>query len=148
MTAEEVNAQFQAEAEGRVAYYATHPEEIEGRLRELDEEWDIERAIEVESAGTVLAGFLMGALFGKKWFLLSVCASGMLLLHNLRGGYPLLPVFRRMGIRTATEIAQERYALKAIRGDFEGEFRADDPGRARKAFQSADPGTVELQRAE
>jgi hypothetical protein len=28
-------------------------------------------------------------------------------------------VFRRLGFRTASEIDAERYALKAIRGDFE-----------------------------
>jgi hypothetical protein len=29
-----------------------------------------------------------------------------------------LPLFRRLGIRTVEEIDHERYALKAIRGDF------------------------------
>jgi hypothetical protein len=29
-----------------------------------------------------------------------------------------MPVFRRLGVRTAREIARERYALKALRGDF------------------------------
>jgi hypothetical protein len=28
-------------------------------------------------------------------------------------------VFRRLGFRTASEIDSERYALKAVRGDFE-----------------------------
>jgi len=28
-------------------------------------------------------------------------------------------VFRRLGVRTADEIAEERYALKALRGDFD-----------------------------
>jgi hypothetical protein len=27
-------------------------------------------------------------------------------------------VFRRLGIRTSSEIAEERYALKSLRGDF------------------------------
>ena len=30
-----------------------------------------------------------------------------------------MPIFRRRGVRTAGEIEAERYALKAIRGDFE-----------------------------
>ena len=29
-----------------------------------------------------------------------------------------MPVFRRLGFRTATEIDHERYAIKALRGDF------------------------------
>ena len=32
---------------------------------------------------------------------------------------PLHPVFRRLGIRTQREIELERYALKALRGDFD-----------------------------
>jgi hypothetical protein len=39
-------------------------------------------------------------------------------LHATAGGYPLLPLFRRLGLRTSREIARERYALKALRGDF------------------------------
>jgi hypothetical protein len=35
------------------------------------------------------------------------------------GWYPLMPLFRRLGIRTAREIERERYALKALRGDFQ-----------------------------
>jgi hypothetical protein len=30
-----------------------------------------------------------------------------------------VPVLRRLGFRTASEIDHERYALKALRGDFE-----------------------------
>ena len=30
-----------------------------------------------------------------------------------------MPIFRRLGFRTQPEIARERYALKAVRGDFE-----------------------------
>jgi hypothetical protein len=30
----------------------------------------------------------------------------------------LLPVFRRLGVRTRDEIDRERYGLKALRGDF------------------------------
>ncbi len=119
LTAEEVNQRLQTDAETRVAYYARHPEEIETRLRELDEEWDIERALELEVSATVLTGFFLGVTVSKKWFLLPVLASSMLLLHNLHGGYPLLPLFRRLGFRTAHEIARERYALKALRGDFQ-----------------------------
>jgi hypothetical protein len=39
-------------------------------------------------------------------------------MHAFSGRYPVLPVLRRMGLRTSREIARERYALKALRGDF------------------------------
>ncbi len=119
LTVESVNAKIQAETEARLAYYASHPDQIAERLRELDEEWDIERVIEAEAAGTVLTSLIFGALFSRKWLVLGVFAGSMLLLHNLNGSYPLLPIFRRMGIRTAREISAERYALKALRGDFQ-----------------------------
>lgn len=137
LTAEEVNRKLRTDAEARVAYYAGHPEEIDRRLRELDEEWDIERAIELEAGATILTGFLLGATVSRKWFILPVVASGMILLHNLTGRYPLLPLFRRMGFRTANEIARERYALKAIRGDFEGLAGKDSSARIQDALLAA-----------
>ncbi len=137
LTAEEVNHRLTSDAEARVAYYARHPEEIETRLRELDEEWDIERAQELEVSATVLTGFFLGVTVSKKWFLLPVLASSLLLLHNLHGGYPLLPLFRRLGFRTAHEIARERYALKALRGDFQSVNGARGQDQTDLAWKSA-----------
>lgn len=63
-------------------------------------------------------------------------------MHALQGWCPPLPVFRCYGFRTAAEIDYERYALKAIRGDFEGiavqHRRADSnvSGRALLAARS------------
>ncbi|HET9942578.1 MAG TPA: hypothetical protein VFR05_04515, partial [Terriglobia bacterium] len=41
-----------------------------------------------------------------------------LLQHAVQGWCPPVPLFRRLGIRTQREIDEERYALKAMRGDF------------------------------
>jgi hypothetical protein len=38
--------------------------------------------------------------------------------HAVQGWCPPLPVLRRLGVRTRKEIDRERYALKALRGDF------------------------------
>ncbi len=119
LTVEAINEKLRIDAEARVAYYSNHPDQIDARLRELDEEWDIERAIETEAAATVLTSLLFGAAFSRKWYVVAAFAGSMLLLHNLHGSYPLLPLFRRLGLRTAREIAAERYALKVIRGDFQ-----------------------------
>ena len=35
-----------------------------------------------------------------------------------KDGARQFPIFRRLGMRTQTEIEQERYALKAMQGDF------------------------------
>jgi hypothetical protein len=54
-TAHEVNRRIRQETEERIAYFADYPEEIEGRLLELDREWDIERTIEANASQGVLS---------------------------------------------------------------------------------------------
>lgn len=90
---------------------------IEQRLKALDREWNIERAIELEAPLMIATGALLARYRDKRWAGLSAFAASMLLFHSFQGWYPLIPIFRRMGIRTANEIANEREALKAIRGD-------------------------------
>ena len=83
-------------------------------------------------------GMLIGLAFGRKWLVIPLFAQSMMFLHAVQGWYPLLPLFRRMGFRTEKEIAAERYALKALRGDFK-ELAADGNHRGDKAFQAAQP---------
>jgi hypothetical protein len=128
-TAAEVNERIRRDTEKRLAYYAAHPELIDQRLAELDREWDVERLIEVEAPTMSLTGLLLGMTLGRKWLVIPLFAQSMVFLHALQGWYPLLPLFRRMGIRTEREIAIERYALKAMRGDFK-EVVADQPEKA------------------
>lgn len=118
-TAPEVNACIRRDTELRLAYYAVHPEEIDGRLEELDREWDIERALETTAASVGLMGFLMAMTGSRKWLALPAIASGFLLQHALQGWCPPLSLLRRKGVRTQSEIELERYALRAMRGDFE-----------------------------
>ncbi len=90
---------------------------IKRRLSELDREWNVERAIELEAPTMILLGLALGSLSNRKWFAVSAMAASMVILHNLQGWYPLLPVFRAAGLRTAEEIEQERMALKAMLGE-------------------------------
>jgi hypothetical protein len=94
------------------------PEAITRRLTELNEEWDIERTLEAHAAGAVLLGVGLGATVDRRWFAFPAVVGAFLLQHALHGWCPPLPIFRRMGFRTTSEIDYERYALKAIRGDF------------------------------
>jgi hypothetical protein len=120
-TADAVNAQLRKETEDRVAYWASlGPEAIEERLAELDREWDIERALEANAATAVLAGVVLGVVAHRRWFLFPAVVGGFLLQHAIQGWCPPLAILRRLGFRTAEEIAYERYALKALRGDFHG----------------------------
>lgn len=93
------------------------PQQIDKRLRELDKEWDIERAIEVEAPLMIGLGALLGAVHSKKWYALSATAASMVIVHNTTGWYPLLPLFRKLGLRSQTEIETERNALRALRRD-------------------------------
>ncbi len=109
---------IEQEMEQRLQYYIGHPEKIECRIKELDEEWDMERTLETNASALALTGLGLGVTLNRKWFLVSALVMGFLLQHALQGWCPPVPLFRRLGIRTQSEIEMERYALKALRGDF------------------------------
>src|SRR5438874_9255842 len=51
---------------------------------------------------------------------------------------PPVPVLRRKGVRTRREIDAERYALKALRGDFSSvQANADSNAAGRAAWEAA-----------
>jgi hypothetical protein len=119
-TAHDVNAQIRRQTAENVAHYGSQGDAvIEQRLSELDREWDIERTLEANAATVALVGLGLGAFVDRRFFALPAVAAGFLLQHAVLGWCPPLPLFRRLGIRTQPEIEQERYTLKAIRGDFE-----------------------------
>jgi hypothetical protein len=119
-TAAQVNRQIERQIEASVAYFAEHPDEIAGRLEELDREWDIERTLEANAASFSLLGLTLALTVDRRWLALPIGVAAFLLQHAVQGWCPPVPVFRRLGVRTADEIDRERYALKALRGDFDG----------------------------
>jgi hypothetical protein len=120
-TASEINARIAKQTEDSVFHYARLGNEaIEERLRELDYEWDIERLLETNASSAILLGLTLGLTVDRRFLVIPGVVAGFLLMHALQGWCPPLPVFRSYGFRTAAEIDYERYALKAIRGDFEG----------------------------
>lgn len=136
-TAESVNALIRARTEASVRHHAAYPGRIERRLRELDEEWDIERALEANAASISLLGLTLALAHDRRWLALPIGVAAFLLQHALQGWCTAVPVFRRLGLRTAAEIAHERYALKALRGDFaELAGAGDPPARASRALEA------------
>lgn len=117
-TAEHVNERIHHVTEAHIAHYTRHPEQIDQRLKELDEEWDIERTLETNAATVGLGGTILGALVSRWWLIVPAVVTGFLLQHGVQGWCPPMPILRRLGVRTPEEIEAERYALKAIRGDF------------------------------
>ena len=141
-TAEHVNERIRRQMEERVKRVAAAgPDAIARRLRELDEEWDIERTLESNAATLTAVGSGLALLVDRRFALIPLVVGGFLLQHAVQGWCPPLPVFRRMGVRTQTEIDHERYALKALRGDFrqlpdDGHARNEAAGRALQAATS------------
>lgn len=109
---------------------------IQRRLDELDSEWDIERVLEANAASAVLLGSALGATVHRRFFALPVVVGAFLLQHAVQGWCPPLAVFRRLGVRTAAEIDHERYALKALRGDF-AELSDANRGDSRRVADTA-----------
>jgi hypothetical protein len=74
----------------------------------------------------------------RRWYLLAGVVAGFLLQHAVQGWCPPVPVFRRWGFRTAAEIDEERYALKALRGDFRNLAAGDghDPLVVRQTLEA------------
>jgi hypothetical protein len=118
-TAEHVNARIeQTTFETVNQYRSAHPSRISERLQELDSEWDIERCLETAAPTISLLGLSLGVMKDRRWLIVPAVVQAFFLQHALQGWCPPLPVLRRMGFRTTTEIDRERNALKALRGDF------------------------------
>jgi len=134
-TAADVNQQIRDQMAERVEFFAVHPDRIPHRLSELDEEWDIERAIEANASALAFTGVVLGATADRRWLILPALVTAFLFQHAVQGWCPPVPVLRRLGFRTAHEIEQERHALKAIRGDFQAVSQS--PNKPAAALRAA-----------
>jgi len=136
-TCDAVNDRIRRQTEENIARLKqAGPIAIARRLEELDAEWDIERTLEVNAASASLIGVTLGATVDRRWFVLPAVVGAFLLQHALQGWCPPLPVLRRFGFRTASEIDYERYALKALRGDF-ADLHPDKRDRGNKFAEKA-----------
>src|SRR5215216_3624544 len=86
-TSRAVNQQFQRQLEDSVRHFAEHPGGIERRLRELDAEWDIERAIEANASALAFTSIALGGTLDKRWLALSALVTGFLFQHAVQGWY-------------------------------------------------------------
>jgi hypothetical protein len=132
-TAAEVNRRVDEQIERNIRHYSGQTkEEIYRRIQDLDEEWDIERVLETMASSFSLTGIVLGATVDRKWFLVPTIVLSFLLMHAIQGWCPPLSILRSLGIRTREEIDRERYALKALAGDFAGISK--DPSRAEQTL--------------
>jgi hypothetical protein len=122
--------QIEREILEHIRYYAHNKKEIPDRMAELDEEWDIERTLQLNTALLALTGIVLAATVNKKFLVVPGIALAFLVQHSVQGWCPPLPLFRAMGIRTRREIDSEKFALKALLG----EFRANQ--KTREIFEA------------
>lgn len=114
-TNKQVNDKIRKETFANISVYADKSkEEINNRVKKLDEEWDIERVLETNAASAVILSTILGLTVNKKWFLATGVVGGFLLQHALQGWCPPVEVFRRLGVRTCSEINYEKQALKNL----------------------------------
>lgn len=96
------------------AYRNKSRQEILERINALDKEWDTERILETTAASIFLFTTILGFQKNKRWFALNGIAGIFLLQHALQGWCPPLPIIRKLGIRTSSEINEEKTALQKI----------------------------------
>ena len=114
-TTECVNRQIREMTEKNVRCAAAGGREaIDERIAELDREWDIERALEANAAVASILGVVFGVTRSPLWFAFPAVVGGFLLQHAIQGWYPPVPLLRRLGFQTQSEIEKERYA-KTVR---------------------------------
>jgi hypothetical protein len=97
---------------------AADPRRLTRRMLELDRQWDVERALEGTAAILGLAGLGLGLAVDRRFLVVPAVVLAVFLEHVAQGWCPPAAMFRRLGLRTRQEIDAEKYALKALRGDF------------------------------
>ncbi|HZP86551.1 MAG TPA: hypothetical protein VFB54_07000 [Burkholderiales bacterium] len=127
-TASEINARIDTATDASIRHYAkTTIGAISHRIEELDKEWDLERTLATNAASLALGGLVLSVLHDRRWLVVPTLVMSFLLQHALQGWCPPVPLLRLLGVRTRREIERERYALKAMRGDFAGVLPTSRP---------------------
>lgn len=114
-TAIHLNEKIDQEIDNSIQSYANSSHTaIQCRIQELDEEWDVERVLEVNASTLAFTGLMLGLMVNKKWLALPVVVLTFLFQHGVQGWCPPLPILRRLGIRTRGEIDREKHELMAL----------------------------------
>ena len=111
-----IDRRVEAAIGAQLRHCAGNRRRIERRLRELDEEWDLESVLEAQASLVASLGTMVGAVVNRR--LPSVPMAWSAALVRLAANrLPLPTVLRRMGLRTSREIEIERLALRLLRGE-------------------------------
>jgi hypothetical protein len=109
----------QSTLEARLACLAdAGPQAISDRLGQLDREWSAGRMTKAVIGVMIVAGLGLTALAGPWWLILPTVGGFFLLQYLFSRQSWLGATFREIGFRSSTDIDQEKFALRALRGDF------------------------------
>lgn len=109
----------EAPLEQRLACLAdAGPQAITDRLNEIDKEWSAGRVAKVTIGLTIVVGLALTALAGPWWLILPAFGALFLLQYLFNRVSWLGAMYREIGFRSGAEIDHEKFALKALRGDF------------------------------
>jgi hypothetical protein len=93
------------------------PQAITDRLAQLDREWSAGRMTKATIGVLIVAG--LGLALLSPWWLLLPAVGGLSLLEYLFSRTSWLgAAFRGLGFRSGADVDQEKFALRALRGDF------------------------------
>ena len=73
-----INERIEAEILDNIRYYAHNKREIPDRLAELEEEWDIERTLQLNAALLALTGTVLAATVNRRFAILTIVGSLLL----------------------------------------------------------------------
>lgn len=103
----------------RIASYAeAGVDSINRRLVELDREWTAGRAMKASLGVVIVLGFILAAWHDPLWLLLPAVAGALLLQYLFFRRSLVADLFQWLGLRSMHEIDEERFALRALRGDY------------------------------
>lgn len=103
----------------QLRYCAGNRRRMTRRLRELDEEWDIESVLESNASIVTALGVMAGAVVNRRMPSVPVSWTASLVRLAATGLLPVVPLLRRLGLRTSREIEIERLALTIMLGDLD-----------------------------
>ena len=94
------------------------PQAISDRLAQLDREWSAGRMTKATIGIMLVAGLALTAV-ANPWWLILPAVGGLFLMQYLFSRTSWLgATFHEMGFRSGGDIDQEKFALRALRGDF------------------------------
>jgi len=112
-------ARREQELESRLARLAdAGPDAIQARIEELDREWSAGRIAKAILSVLIIVGIILTIALSWWWVIVPAIAGLFLLQYLFAHKSALVSCTEWLGYRTRSEIEQEKFALRTLRGDF------------------------------